>query len=170
MNSLKSEIITRYLEEEKIELHKTRGHPAFAERFLRRFKDKLYKRIQNDEKKGKHNIQWIHYITAVMLTYNDKAVHSATGLTPKEARKPRNDAKAKISITIKARKTRLSPEIRVNGKVKIMRKKAITEKATTSHWLKEILRVERIEKKLRQEYYFVEGRDRGLLRHELLKV
>ena len=40
--SSKTEMITNYLEEEKIELHKTRGHPAFAERFIRTFKDKLY--------------------------------------------------------------------------------------------------------------------------------
>ncbi len=53
---------------------------------------------------------------------------------------------------------------------KIVRKKATTEKANTLHWLKEIFRVERIQKKLGQEYYVVEGRDRGLLRHELLKV
>ena len=169
-SSLKTETITSYLEEEKIELHKTRGHPAFAERFIRTFKDKLYKRIQNDEKKGKADIQWIDYIPEIMLTYNTKDVHSATGLTPKEARQPRNDAKAKISMTIKARKTRMYPEIKVGDSVKIMRKKAITEKANTSHWLKEIFTVVRIEKKLGQEYYFVEGRDRGLLRHELLKV
>ena len=169
-SSLKTEMITSYLEEEKIELHKTRGHPAFAERFIRTFKDKLYKRIENEEKKGKDNIQWIDYITEIMLTYNDKDVHSATGLTPKDARKPRNDAKAKISMTIKARKTRMYPEIKVGDSVKIMRKKAITEKANTSHWLKEIFKVVRIEKKLGQEYYFVEDRPRGLLRHELLKV
>lgn len=105
-----------------------------------------------------------------MLTYNTKDVHSATGLTPKEARKPKNETKAKISMTIKARKTRMYPEIKVGDQVKIMRKKAITEKANTSHWLKEIFTVERIEKKLGQEYYFVGGRPLGLLRHELLKV
>ena len=61
------------------------------------------------------------------------------------------------------------PEIKVRDQVKIMRKEAITEEANTSHWLKEIFTV-RIETKLGQDYYFVEGRDRGLLRHELLKV
>ena len=28
------------------------------------------------------NIQWIDYIDEIMLTYNDKDVHSATGQTP----------------------------------------------------------------------------------------
>ena len=105
-------MITSCLEEEKIELHKTRGHPAFADRFIRTFKEKLYKRIENDEKKGKNNIQWIDYITEIMLTYNDKDVNSATGQTPKEARKQRNDAKAKISMTIKARENSPIPSNR----------------------------------------------------------
>ena len=41
------------VEDEGIELYRTRGHPAFAERFIRTFKDKLFKRVENDEKKGK---------------------------------------------------------------------------------------------------------------------
>ena len=69
-SSLKTETITSYLEEEKIELHRTRGLPAFAERFIRTFKDRFYKRIENYEKKGKGNIQWIDYIPEIMLTYN----------------------------------------------------------------------------------------------------
>ena len=37
-----------YVEEEGIELYRTRGHPAFAERFIRTFKDMLFKRIEKD--------------------------------------------------------------------------------------------------------------------------
>ena len=169
-SSLKTETITSYLEEEKIELHKARGHPAFAERFMRTFKDKLFKRVENDEKKGKENLQWIDYITEIMLTYNDKDVHSATGLTPKDARQSKNAMKAKLNMSMKAKKTRLYPELNVNDEVKVMRKKAITEKANTSHWLKERYTVKRIERKLGQDFFYVEGRDRPLLRHELLKV
>ena len=40
-----------FVEGENIELYRTRGHLAFAERFIRTFKDKLFKRIENDEKK-----------------------------------------------------------------------------------------------------------------------
>ena len=45
-----------YLETENIEIHKTRGHPAFAEGFIRSYKDLLFKRIEHDEKKGKENM------------------------------------------------------------------------------------------------------------------
>ena len=51
-----------YVDGEGIELYRARGHPAFAERFIRTFKDKVSKRGENDEKKGKQNIQWTDYI------------------------------------------------------------------------------------------------------------
>ena len=35
----------QYVEDEGIELYRTRGHPAFSERFIRTFKDKLFKRV-----------------------------------------------------------------------------------------------------------------------------
>ena len=42
----------RYVEEGGIKLYRTRGHPAFAERFIKTFKDKLFKR-EHDEKTEK---------------------------------------------------------------------------------------------------------------------
>ena len=60
--SLNSHVVNEYLTKEKIELHRTRGHPAFAESFIRNFKNKLFKRVEADEKKGKQNIQWTDYI------------------------------------------------------------------------------------------------------------
>ena len=43
----------QYVEDEGIQLYRTRGHPALSERFIRTFKDKLFKRVEADEKKGK---------------------------------------------------------------------------------------------------------------------
>ena len=43
-----------YVESENIELYRTRGHPAFAERFIKTFKGKLCKRVENDEKNNKN--------------------------------------------------------------------------------------------------------------------
>ena len=42
-------------------------------------------------KKGKENIQWTDYIFEILLTYNNRKKHSATGFTPKEARKHSNE-------------------------------------------------------------------------------
>ena len=79
----------QYVEDEGIELYRTRGHPAFAERFIRTFKDKLFKRVEVDEKKGKENIDWTDYILEIMLTYNNKDVHSSTGQTPMKQERTR---------------------------------------------------------------------------------
>jgi hypothetical protein len=76
------------------------------------------------------------YITEFMLTYNTKDVHSATGLVPNEARRERNEFKAKLNVSVNAKKERIYPTLEVGDKVKIMRKKAITEKERTSPWLK----------------------------------
>ena len=159
-----------YVDGENIELYRTRNHPAFAERFIRTFKDKLFKRVENDEKKGKANIQWIDYITEIMLTYNNKDIHSATGLTPNEARKEKNEFKAKLNVSVKAKKERIYPSLEVGDKVKIMRKKAITEKERTSNWLPGEYVVEEIFYFLYQKYYRLTGYNRPLMRHELLKV
>ena len=110
--SIRGADFKQLVEDERIELYKTRGHPAFAERFIRTFKDKLFKRVENDGKKGKTNIQWIDYITEILLTYNNKDVHSATGLTPNEARKERNEFRAKLNVSVKAKKERTIPFFR----------------------------------------------------------
>ena len=49
--SMYSKIVVEYLEGEKIEIHRTRGHPAFAERFIRTYKDLLFKQAEADEKR-----------------------------------------------------------------------------------------------------------------------
>ena len=159
-----------FVESEGIELYRTRGHPAFAEAFIRTFKSKLFKRIEHDEKQRKPNIQWIDYITEIMLTYNNKDVHSATNQTPYEARKKENELKSKINVSAKAKKNALYPELSVGDRVKIKRKKAITEKERSSHFLQGEYIVEEIFEKLNQTYYKLTRYNRPLMRFELLKV
>ena len=158
------------LKDRGIELYTTRGHPNFAERFIRTFKDMLFKRVEADIKKGKQNIQWVDYIFQIMVTYNDKMKHSSTQFTPKEARNKRNEYAVKLNLELRALKNRKYPELNVGDEVKVMRKKAITEKERSSRYLKETFKVKRIEEKLGQTYSYLEGRARPNLRYELLKV
>jgi hypothetical protein len=104
------------------------------------------------------------------VTYNYKDVHSETGLTPNKARDKDNEFKSKLNISMKAKKERIYPTLEVGDRVKILRKKAITEKERTSHFLQGEYTVEAIDTKLNQKYYTLEGYNRPLLRHELLKV
>ena len=48
--SLCSKTVIEYFEGEQIEIHRTRGHAAFAERLIRTYKDMLFKRFEADEK------------------------------------------------------------------------------------------------------------------------
>ena len=105
-----------------------------------------------------------------MLTYNNKDVHSATGLTPNEARKEKHEFKATLNVSVKARKEKMYPTLEVGDRVKIMRKKTITEKERTNHFLQGEYTVENIATKLGQMYYTLEGFNRPLLRHEMLKM
>ena len=89
----------------------------------------LYRRIEADEKKGKQNIQWPDYISEILLTYNNQMKHSATGFTPKEARKPSNQIKVKLNLTMKGKKNRVYPDLDVGDEVNRMKKK----KWTTGH-------------------------------------
>ena len=136
----------------------------------RTFKDQLYKRVEADEKKGKANIQWTDYIFEILLTYNNKNIHSTTKFTPSQAKLPKNEFEVKLNISLQAKKTRIYPELNVNDEVKVMRKKGISEKERSSHWLKTKQTITKIEKKLGQSYYYLDGGSRGFLRHELLKV
>ena len=89
------------------------------------------------------------------MAYNTKNIHTATGLVPAEARKPKNEVKAKLNMTSKATMTRKYPELELGSQVKVLRKKAITQKERCSHWNKEIK--EKIETKLGQKYYILDG-------------
>ena len=117
------------MKDENIQQHRTRAHPHFSERAIRTFKDMLYRRIEADEKKGKQNIQWPDYISEILLTYNNQMKHSATGFTPKEARKPSNQIKVKLNLTMKGKKNRVYPDLDVGDEVNRMKKK----KWTTGH-------------------------------------
>ena len=168
--TLRGEVFREFVEGEGMELYRTRGKANFVERLNRTLKDMIFKRLEADEKKGKANIDWSDYLPEVILTYNNKMKHSATGMTPAEARKEKNEFRAKLNVASKARKDRIYPELEVGSKVKIVRKKRTGEKERTSHFLQGEYTVEAINEKFGQKYYTITDFNRPLLRHELLKV
>ena len=54
--------------------------------------------------------------------------HSATGLTPKDARKPGNELKVKLHLNMNAKRNRVYPDLGVRDEVKIFRKRKPNEK------------------------------------------
>ena len=69
-------------------------------------------------------------------------------MSPTEARKKKNEFEVKLNISLQAKRNRTYPEIEVGNSIKIMRKKGISEKEKTSHWVRTLQTVKRIDKKL----------------------
>ena len=168
--AMNKEAIQTYLQEQNIEHHRTRAHPNFSERAIRTFKDLLYRRVEADQKKGKDNIQWSDYIFEILLTYNNKMKHSVTVFTPKDARKPSNELKVKLHLSMNAKRNRVYPEVEVSDEVRIFRKRKPNEKERVGNFSQNVYTIERIDEKMGQKYYYVEGIDRAYLRFELLKM
>ena len=106
----------------------------------------------------------------VLLTYNNKMVHSAHNMTPKAARKPRNEMNAKLNMSMNAKRNRIHPEVSEGDKGKILRKKGVGETERINTWSQNSYTIQRTERKLSQSHYYVEGMDKPDLRFELLIV
>ena len=96
--------------------------------------------------------------------------HSATVFTPKDARKPSNELKVKLHLNMNAKRNRVYPEVEVSDEVRIFRKRKPNEKERVGNFSQNVYTIERIDEKMGQKYYYVEGIDRAYLRFELLKM
>ena len=66
--SLSTSAMQKYFKDNNISHVITRSHAWFAERFIRTFKDMLYKRVEASKDE---NIQWTNLIYPILLTYNN---------------------------------------------------------------------------------------------------
>jgi len=130
-------------------------------------KNAINRRLENDKTKKKI---WKDFLFEVLLTYNNRDIHSAHGLTPNEARKDNNRMNVLANLELKKVSTRKYPNILIGDKVKVYRKKIITEKENKSYWLPTVYTVDKISVSFGQKYYHLERYKRPLLRHEILKI
>ena len=165
--ALRSNLFEEFCNEEKIKLIITRTHAYVAERFIRTLKNAINRRLENDKTKKKI---WKDFLFEVLLTYNNRDIHSAHGLTPNEARIDNNRMNVLANLELKKVSTRKYPNILIGDKVKLYRKKIITEKENKSYWLPTVYTVDKISVSFGQKYYHLERYKRPLLRHEILKV
>ena len=84
------------------------------------------------------------HVFEALLTYNNKKVHSAHNMTPKEARKPSNDMKIKLNLSLITKHNRIYPEVSERDKVKTFRKKGVGEKERVNTWSQNLFTVERV--------------------------
>ena len=147
----------------------TRSHANTAERAIRTFKDLMTRRL---EAPGNEDVKWwdTSVRVAVLNVYNQKMVSRITGLTPYDADKPKNEAHVRMMLEINAVHKRKYPDLKVGDRVKIYKKKEKMDKERISVWSEATYEVEEIKHEKDQDFYYLSGHDRPMLRHELLKV
>ena len=162
--ALNSNLFKNYCESENIKSITTRSHAWVAERFIRTLKDMINKRIKNNDK------SWKEVIFESLLSYNNKEVHSATGMTPSKAKLKENTLQVKLNLELHRVSKRKYPDINVGDEVKLYKKKDKFDKENKSVWLTTKQKIELITESHGQKYYHITGYKKPFLRHELLKV
>jgi len=104
-----------------------------------------------------------------MFTYNNKLVHSAIEMTPKEATKPENELNAYVNMKLKAKHSRRYPVLPVCDKVHIYTKRKPFEKSHVSIWSDASYTIESISHSHGLTFYKTSNRAKPFLRNELLK-
>lgn len=160
--------VVDFLAEKGTRLITSRTHAPFSERAVRTFKSMLYKRIDASDKE---NPQWTDYIFQILLTYNNKLVHSATGLTPAQAEEDKNQIIAWGNMEMKAKHNRKYTTIEVGDRVRIYKKKKLGfQKERTPLWSELTYEIESVDYFMGNPFYKLKGLDRSYARFEILKV
>ena len=157
------------LDEKGVKHIYTRGHPAVAERTIRTLKNMLTQRLEAADKPLS---EWAEgeTLNQVLFTYNYKMEHSATGMTPIQARENKNHLRVKLNLELHRKSTRKYPEVNVGDRVKVYKEKKPFSKEHVSVWDKKVHTVEGITTSMNQKYYKLSDSKRPLLRHEILKI
>ncbi|MFM7985546.1 MAG: hypothetical protein ACKPKO_40160, partial [Candidatus Fonsibacter sp.] len=140
----------------------TKGHPHMVERMIRTFKDMLDKRI-------KPGMQWTELIYPILLTYNNKLIHSTIQQTPNNARKKDNELETYINIKLHAKHSRKYQVINIGDNVRIYKNKKLVDKSHVPKWTDQSYKVEDMTRSHGIAFYKTTARERPFLRHEILK-
>ena len=165
--SLNSKLLQDYFKQNNIKHITTRTHAPVAERAVRTIKDLIFRRLEKNP-----SLMW--YDTKILanslVMYNYKMVSSATGFTPNNAREKKNELNVKLKLELGRKTTRRYPPVEVNDKVRIYKKKGKFDKERVPVWTENLYNVDKIETSMNQKFYYVSGREKPLLRHEILKI
>ena len=112
-----SNIVKKYLDENKVKLITTNGHAPVAERQIRTFKNMIYQRLERSD------MSWRELLYPVLLIYNKKHVHRITKMTPVEAMKKSNELEVRVNLEMNRKYSRLYPQINIGDTVKVFKKK-----------------------------------------------
>jgi hypothetical protein len=159
--------IQKWFKDHNIRHLTTLSHAPVAERQIRTIKNMIYKRYEREPK------PWHELLYPVLLTYNNKLIHSTIKMTPSNARKSENHLTVKLNLELSRKHTRKYPEVKVGDMVRVYRKKDKLDKEHISTWGDKRYKVNSITETFGQNYYHLDGykqngRNVGLLRHDIL--
>ena len=166
--SFNGKYVQQYLKENDIQLIMTLTHAAIVERAIRTIKDMLYKRLEHDSSRPWYG----DLLQQVVFVYNFMRPHTTLGMSPNDARKPKNEAEVSDNLYKKAKHNRIYPNIEIGDMVRIYKKKDKLSKQQVSVWSKQRYTVEEITIINNQKFYKTSynKNNKLLLRHEILKV
>lgn len=156
--------VQKYFKDVGIRHITTLTHAPVAERQIRTIKSMIYQRVEKTKRK------WYDVLGPVLLIYNNKMVHSATKMTPNEARKPTNELNIKLNLQLNRTRLRKYPSISIGDSVKLYRKKDKLDKERKSLWSTNNYKVENITHSAGQAMFKLEGVPKPVLRHEILLI
>ena len=155
----------RFMNEHKIKHIQTSTHAATAERFIRTFKDNLYRRLHalNQDKS-----KWIEHVDNIIKKYNNTE-HNVIQIKPVEATKKENCLWVVWHLQNNVKRNRKYPDVSVDDmvRVNIKPKHGIT-KGHDKKWSSDKYKVLRVD----GNNYLLNHptRRKIFLRHEILKV
>jgi hypothetical protein len=164
--SFVSNEVKKYFADNNIKSITTLTHAAIVERTILTIKMMITKRQEKEYK------PWYEYLFPVLLTYNNKMVHSSTKFTPVEARRPINSIAVKINLERLRKSDRKYEALEIGDTVRYFRKKDKLDKQHISTWSTNKYEIEEIINQNNQTFYKTSAphHDKLYLRHELLKV
>ena len=163
-SSVKSAKMVEFLNRTEIKSVQTSTHAHTVERFIRTFKDNLYRRL---DALKQTKTDWYRHIGPIIEKYNSTE-HSTIQIKPKEAGEKRNHLWVSWHLQNATKKNRKYPDIKPGDMVRVQIKPKIGTKAHEPKWSSTRHKVIRID----GNSYLIDylPKKKLFLRHELLKV
>ena len=163
-SSVKSAKMVEFLNRTEIKSVQTSTHAHTVERFIRTFKDNLYRRLDALKQDKK---DWYRHIGPIIKKYNSTE-HSTIQIKPNEAGEKVNHLWVSWHLQNNAKRNRKYPDIKPGDMVRVHIKPKIGTKAHEPKWSSTRHKVIRID----GNSYLIDylPKKKLFLRHELLKV
>jgi hypothetical protein len=156
--------MNRFLNDNEIKSVQTTTHAHTVERYIKTFKDNLYRRL---DALKQDKTEWVKHISDIINKYNS-TLHSTIQIKPNEAGKPYNRLWVIWHLQNAAKKNRKYPDIKEGSMVRVHIKPKLGTKAHEPKWSSTRHKVIRID----GNSYLIDylPKKKLFLRHELLKV